>query len=271
MSMQRRIAVVALSLAALACGPRPAQRGPTGPLAAPDPAAPAVGIACPAGTTAHGDARERAWCERGDGAMHGPVRAVFPSGALALEGSYDAGSKHGLWRSYYDGGQLRAEEHYDRDRPIGTWVTYFGDGRRATESLHRDDGSVAFRSFDEGGRKLRQGLLVDGREQGEWIEWDAAGTELRSRWDRGRKVNATSGALASTGIAVCDEYIAKYIVCISDKVPDAARKPMMDALEESANAWREAAHSPARDGLETACRTAIDAARQATAGMGCSF
>lgn len=266
--MQRRIAVVVFTFATLACGPR--QRA-TQPLAQPDVAPRPAAIACPTGTTAHGDVTQRAWCERSDGAMHGPVRAVFPSGALALEGSYDAGVKHGLWRNYYDGGQLRSEEHYDRGKPIGTWVTYFADGRRATESLHRDDGSVAFRSFDETGRKLRQGVLVDGVEHGEWTEWDAAGTELRSRWDHGRKTSSISGGIAAIGVASCDEYIAKLTACVTEKVPDAARKPMMDALEASAVAWREAAAGPGRDGLESACRVAIDAARQATQAMGCSW
>ena len=73
------------------------------------------------------------------------------------------------------------------------------------------------------------------------------------------------------GIAECDEYIEKYTKCISDKVPEAARAQMKDAMDQSAKAWKEAAAGPAKDGLATACKAALDAAKQATASMGCEW
>jgi hypothetical protein len=73
------------------------------------------------------------------------------------------------------------------------------------------------------------------------------------------------------GIAECDEYIEKYTKCIQDKVPEAARAQMKDAMDQSAKAWKEAAAGPAKDGLATACKAALDAAKQATASMGCEW
>jgi hypothetical protein len=73
------------------------------------------------------------------------------------------------------------------------------------------------------------------------------------------------------GIAECDEYIEKYSKCISEKVPEAARQQMKDAMDQSTKAWKEAAAGPAKDGLATACKAALDAAKQATASMGCEW
>lgn len=73
------------------------------------------------------------------------------------------------------------------------------------------------------------------------------------------------------GIPECDEYIEKYTKCISDKVPEAARGSMKDAMDASAKAWKEAAAGPGKDGLAAACKGALDAAKQATAAMGCEW
>jgi uncharacterized coiled-coil protein SlyX len=80
-----------------------------------------------------------------------------------------------------------------------------------------------------------------------------------------------SGAFVKSGVKACDDYLEKYTKCITDKVPAAARKQMLEALAMSAQAWKEAAEGPAREGLETACKAAFDAAKQATEAMGCEF
>ncbi len=82
---------------------------------------------------------------------------------------------------------------------------------------------------------------------------------------------AGGGGGDKIGIAECDEYIEKYTKCISDKVPEAARQQMKDAMDQSTKAWKEAAAGPAKDGLATACKAALDAAKQATASMGCEW
>ncbi|MBL8944431.1 MAG: hypothetical protein JNK45_14830 [Myxococcales bacterium] len=237
--------------------------------ARPDNAVPgAAAVRCPPGTTLV-TAADRGTCTRPDGRPHGPVVERFPDGGLRLEGSYDAGEKHGPWRTYYDGGVLRAEAHYDHGKPTGTWVEYFADGKPATERAHRRDGAVALKTFRPGGAPLRKGVLVDGVEHGEWTDWDAAGTAVLTTWERGARV--TPGSVSGTGVAACDDYVTKYRRCIADKVPEAARAQMNAAMEQSLVAWREAAAWPASDQLQTACIAAMDAARQATASMGCEW
>jgi hypothetical protein len=73
------------------------------------------------------------------------------------------------------------------------------------------------------------------------------------------------------GVATCDEYLTKYHRCIQEHAPEAARQPMLDAMKQTAEAWREAARGPAGEGLDTACRAALDAVKQATSSMGCEW
>jgi hypothetical protein len=78
---------------------------------------------------------------------------------------------------------------------------------------------------------------------------------------------------ATIGIAPCDEYIEKYMRCIEDGVPEAARESMRDAMKHTLKAWSEAAgRGPEmRTALETACTSARDAAAEATRAMGCTW
>jgi antitoxin component YwqK of YwqJK toxin-antitoxin module len=230
-------------------------------------------ITCPAGATMRGVAPpsgDRVWCESDDGTLEGPVREWFADGQRRLEGEYAAGQKHGAWKTFYAGGKPRAEEHWDAGKPTGTWVTWFADGTRATEALHRPGGVVAFRSFRPDGSKQRQGTYANGRENGEWTEWDPAGVATVAIWKDGVKTTATPTAII--GIAECDEYITKYMRCIAEKVPDAARGTMNEAMDATIKAWREAAaNTQQHEALRVGCKAALDAARQATEAMGCTW
>lgn len=73
------------------------------------------------------------------------------------------------------------------------------------------------------------------------------------------------------GVPECDEYIEKYTKCIMEKVPESARPHMREAMELSAKAWREAASGPSKDGVASTCKTALEAARQATESLGCDW
>lgn len=245
-------------------GCRPTQ----GTVAAPTDEPGAAALRCPPGTAVVAVA-DRRTCTRPDGRAHGPVVELFPQGGARLEGTYVDGEKHGDWRTFYDGGGLRAEEHYDHGKPTGTWIEYFADGKHAAERLHRRDGAIALRTFRPDGRTLRQGVLVDGVEHGEWTDWDATDTAVLTTWDHGKRV--TPGGASGIGIPACDEYLTKYRRCIADKVPEAARAAVNEALEQSIVAWRQAAAGPARDTLQTSCLAAMDAARQATEPIGCTW
>ncbi len=85
------------------------------------------------------------------------------------------------------------------------------------------------------------------------------------------KADAPAGGGDKIGIAECDEYIEKYTKCIMDKMPEAGRAQMKDAMEQSAKAWKEAAAGPGKDAVAATCKTALDAAKQATTAMGCTW
>lgn len=82
---------------------------------------------------------------------------------------------------------------------------------------------------------------------------------------------AAGSAADKIGVAECDEYIEKYAKCIGDKVPAPARKQMQEGLDLSVKQWKEAAVGPAKDGLVTACKAALDAAKQSTTSLGCAW
>lgn len=250
--------------AALACRPH----GHGAATASPDGAAKGPALACPADAHVEGRPTDRMFCVRADGKRHGPVLEVFPEGGKRLEGAYVDGKKHGDWREFYVGGTVRTEEHYDHGKPVGTWIEYFADGTHAIERLQRDDGLVALRSFRPDGSKLRQGVLVDGAEDGDWIDWDAAGTATTTTWDRGRKGSVTAPPI---GIAACDEYVERFKRCMMDKVPEPARAGMQQALDATVKGWKDAAAGPNAAALESSCRMANDAARQAMSAMGCEW
>lgn len=72
------------------------------------------------------------------------------------------------------------------------------------------------------------------------------------------------------GVPACDDYLRKYLACVAS-MPETARKPMMDAIETTADAWRDAAAGPARDAMAQACEAASEAAGKAFASMGCKW
>ena len=73
------------------------------------------------------------------------------------------------------------------------------------------------------------------------------------------------------GVPECDEYIEKYSKCIGEKVPEAGRAAMKDAMDATVKAWKDAAAAGGKDSLATGCKAALDAAKQATASMGCTW
>lgn len=290
-----RLIVAASLLASLASlvscdstsnAPLPASEAPPASTSTPAPAAVAAadGVKpprlCPTGTTQTGDAPPEAtelWCARPDGTRHGAYVAYFPVGGKRVQGMFDDGKEHGVWQEYFDGGALRAERSYDHGRATGKWHTYFREGNVATETTHISDDEQHLTEFRSDGSRLREGPLRGGARNGTWREWSSDGTlEVTDYLDGkpgktpgGSTTTTTESGFAKVGIAECDEYIDKYTQCIRDKVPAPARAQMEEAMTASAKAWQEAALGPARGGLATACKAALDAARQATTAMGC--
>jgi hypothetical protein len=74
------------------------------------------------------------------------------------------------------------------------------------------------------------------------------------------------------GVPECDDYISKYMACIDQKVPEAAREQVRAAFEATKASWQQAATTEAgRSTLAMACKQATDTARMAMSAYGCTF
>ncbi len=265
MTIFRAIASATLMVAA-ACKPTTGL-APT-VVSVPEPAPQAVAIECAVGTAMRSDSTAM-WCERPDGVREGPYLARYPDGAVRTRGQHVDGLRDGDWLDLWADGRRRSIERYDRGKPTGTWITFFADGSHATESLHREDGSVALRSFRTDGTMARQGVIIEGVERGDWTEWDATGVATTIR--RGDTGASKAAFAIHTGIPACDEYLAKFDRCIRDHMPEAARPQLVDAMAQTRKAWQESAAGPGRDQLGQACAAALEAARSATKSIGCEW
>ncbi len=85
--------------------------------------------------------------------------------------------------------------------------------------------------------------------------------EAPKEGDKAAEGAKAEGAAAGTGAASCDAYIKGMEACIA-KMPEAAQGPAKDGMKQATEAWKAISDKGA---LETACKTALDAAKQ---GMG---
>jgi hypothetical protein len=89
--------------------------------------------------------------------------------------------------------------------------------------------------------------------------------------DKPAAAPAAAGA-DDVGVAACNEWIQKYTKCINDKVPEAARQQMKDAMKQTTDTWKQTASTPeGKQALENACKQMIESTKQATASMGCEW
>ena len=82
--------------------------------------------------------------------------------------------------------------------------------------------------------------------------------------------DATAAATvnAGTGVPECDTYLEKVYACISDKVPEAQRDMMKQAIEQSKTSWSAVTDKTA---LAAQCKTAMEQAKASYGAMGCTF
>lgn len=75
----------------------------------------------------------------------------------------------------------------------------------------------------------------------------------------------------SIGVPECDNYITKYVACVSAKVPEASRAQLQASLDQMRTAWKQAAATDAgKASLAQACTAANDAAKQSMTAFGCT-
>jgi len=75
-----------------------------------------------------------------------------------------------------------------------------------------------------------------------------------------------------TRVAECDEFLARYEACVTDKVPDESRGAMLTALASWRASWSTLARSPTtRGNLPQMCAAAADSVRTQLTGYGCDL
>jgi len=89
--------------------------------------------------------------------------------------------------------------------------------------------------------------------------------------------SSTPGAASASsddkiGVPECDDFIAKYDACVSNKVPEVVRAQYKDAIARWRTEWRKQANDPATRGhLAAACKQAAEQQNAALKSFGCSF
>ena len=97
-----------------------------------------------------------------------------------------------------------------------------------------------------------------------------------SSTDKPKTMSTPEKTMASTGekigVPECDDFIAKYDACVSDKVPEAARAQYKSAIAQWRTSWKKLADNPSTKGtLAAACKQAAEQQAAALKSYGCSF
>jgi hypothetical protein len=88
----------------------------------------------------------------------------------------------------------------------------------------------------------------------------------------GAKAEHALQPFARLGIPECDGYLVKYRACIASRVPSSERAVLLDSLNKTAQAWRQAAETDSgRTQLKAACEMAYAAARAVMKDYGCAW
>jgi hypothetical protein len=74
------------------------------------------------------------------------------------------------------------------------------------------------------------------------------------------------------GIADCDDFIAKYEACVTDKVPEVARAQYKAGVEQWRTSWRQLAANPSTKAtLAGVCKQAAESARTSMKSYNCAW
>jgi hypothetical protein len=78
-------------------------------------------------------------------------------------------------------------------------------------------------------------------------------------------------AAGDFGVPECDEYMKKYAACI-EKMPEAARGPAKQGLDQTKAAWQQAASTAeGKAAMAQSCKQASETAKVAMQASGCTW
>lgn len=76
----------------------------------------------------------------------------------------------------------------------------------------------------------------------------------------------------SIGVPECDDFIAKYEACVSNKVPELVRAQYQSSLKQWKESWKKLAENPqTKPTLVSACKQAVEQHGAALKSFGCTF
>jgi hypothetical protein len=74
------------------------------------------------------------------------------------------------------------------------------------------------------------------------------------------------------GVPDCDDFLAKYEACVTDKVPEVARTQYKAGIEQWRTSWRQLAANPnTKPSLGAACKQALETTRTSMKSYNCAF
>ncbi len=74
----------------------------------------------------------------------------------------------------------------------------------------------------------------------------------------------------TTGVAECDEYLAKYEACLAAKVPAEAHAMLKQSLASTRDMWAQTLAAGGKDALKSSCEMARNASRPSMQAYGCT-
>ena len=81
-----------------------------------------------------------------------------------------------------------------------------------------------------------------------------------------------TASVEKIGVPECDDFIAAYDACVSDKVPEAARAQYKTAIAQWRSSWSKLAANPqTKPTLAAACKQSAESARASMKSYGCTF
>jgi chromosome segregation ATPase len=86
------------------------------------------------------------------------------------------------------------------------------------------------------------------------------------------KFDGSELTFAKTGIQACDDYVDSYARCVLQHMPESVRETTLDALRQSADAWKTAVDRGLdAEALAESCKNATMAAQRAFEAWGCEI
>ena len=85
-------------------------------------------------------------------------------------------------------------------------------------------------------------------------------------------LSAMGAQAQSTGIAVCDDFLARYETCVGTKIPAAQQATFKTQIEQLRKSYTDMSKNPSsKPALEASCKATSDQMKTATQAYGCSF